>query len=935
MEKEQDQAKKAAPRRRFRWLRRYGVRAFMLLVIVALTFYIFLAEVAGRLVLPAVMARLAPMEVESDIRQFGFRSLDLADVKFRLAPGGAPLEADSIRLDYSIGFGGVRINRMVLSGLKLEIETDAEGRWRLGGKQLGGEGAASAASGHTEPFSLARLAMRIEAIVGEVQIKQAELVLYANEERVEIPFNLHLQLPYGGQTELTAELDLGSGRDRLAGVLRYDPYHERGNFAFDGRCRVPRRFSIIGGHELFGRFGGSLSGSWKGDGIPSMAAVKFELTNLSLRYRDYAFDREGTPTLRLDWNGSRLDGRLTEGIRVKWGNYAAVVGDCDVFAIPGGEGEGLEAGVKTALDLRLSADHALRAGTESRFRYRPDSGSWEGDGTWQLKGSAGHLSSGGDFALATNPAAAPGSETFRFRLSAETPAQSWPLPWFDSVFEMSASRLLAEVKRVKGEAAWKVSASNLIPEVKWSSTVAGKSGVMLKEVAFNAAYDGVTPDISFAAGGIRAGAGNFAFSGGETALRLRHADGAWRIGLDAGDIALDGKPLSIGHFAVELPWGGAERAEGVIRLEKGSVFGSDLDFSAPVIWDGAGWDFTGILQQNLAPAAKPELSVRLGLKPLFQSRMEFIVPRVSFNLADGEKLHPSLAGWKAAGELEFDSEYAFGFGSNSGRAALRLARTGVENEALKLHASGIEGRLELNNLPRLDSTSRQKLRVASAAIGPVELEKLLLEFQLLPGELLVNEASLAWCGGTIATYGLRLHKGIDEVKADLFCDGLRVADCINTFGFAKASGEGRIFGRIPVRLGKEGIHFEPGYLYSEPGVAEGLKLQGLEKTLGLDPLAAGGTELDIAVEAMRDFRYDWVKLDFASEGEYLNLKTRFNGRPNRDLPFSFNQKENRFVRINRPGARFLGIQLDLNSRVPLNQLLELQETYKKLTGGKK
>jgi len=72
--------------------------------------------------------------------------------------------------------------------------------------------------------------------------------------------------------------------------------------------------------------------------------------------------------------------------------------------------------------------------------------------------------------------------------------------------------------------------------------------------------------------------------------------------------------------------------------------------------------------------------------------------------------------------------------------------------------------------------------------------------------------------------------------------------------------------------------------------------------------------VSIAEEALKDFRYDCVRLDFSLEDNLINAALRFQGAPADRLPFSFSTRRREFIRVTpeRSNADFSqGIDLTL------------------------
>ncbi len=61
----------------------------------------------------------------------------------------------------------------------------------------------------------------------------------------------------------------------------------------------------------------------------------------------------------------------------------------------------------------------------------------------------------------------------------------------------------------------------------------------------------------------------------------------------------------------------------------------------------------------------------------------------------------------------------------------------------------------------------------------------------------------------------------------------------------------------------------------------------------------------------------------------LLLKLQFDGKPNKLLPFAYDQSLGQFTRVTGEGqADFTGISIDLNFKSPLNDIMNYKELLK-------
>jgi hypothetical protein len=241
---------------------------------------------------------------------------------------------------------------------------------------------------------------------------------------------------------------------------------------------------------------------------------------------------------------------------------------------------------------------------------------------------------------------------------------------------------------------------------------------------------------------------------------------------------------------------------------------------------------------------------------------------------------------------------------------------------------GIDLAVRMDDLPAFKSARKQRLQVTRLKLGDIEAQDLTVDFQLENDHtLFLEQAGLKWCQGRVNASALRIDSGKADYDLTLYCDRLNLAELLEQLGAARASGKGSVNGRIPIRFKDGRLSFDDGFLYSTPGQSGTIRLSGTGALLaGLPPGSPQHTQLDIATEALKDYSYRWAKLLLMSEKEILLLKLQLDGKPNRRLPFAYNQALGRFMRVKGSGqAEFKGISIDLNFRSPLNEIIHYKE----------
>jgi hypothetical protein len=281
------------------------------------------------------------------------------------------------------------------------------------------------------------------------------------------------------------------------------------------------------------------------------------------------------------------------------------------------------------------------------------------------------------------------------------------------------------------------------------------------------------------------------------------------------------------------------------------------------------------------------------------------------------------------GALSGDFKGAYANGSMNGVACVRMEAADIRLPDKDLAVKNMTMGLCFPDLPELTTSPSQTLTFDSATAGNFNIEGGVFHFQLEPYQtLFVEKGSVGWCGGKIRLQPLRITPGIDAYETRLDCDRLNLARILEQLSVADAVGEGTVNGTLPISIKTGRIRFDDGFLYSTPGDGGKIRLSGA------DVLMAGiprGTrqffQIDLAREALKDFDYKWAKLRLVSEREDLLMRLQFDGKPGRILPFEYHKEIGGFVRVDADsrGSEFQGISLDVNFRVPLNDLLEYKD----------
>jgi hypothetical protein len=250
----------------------------------------------------------------------------------------------------------------------------------------------------------------------------------------------------------------------------------------------------------------------------------------------------------------------------------------------------------------------------------------------------------------------------------------------------------------------------------------------------------------------------------------------------------------------------------------------------------------------------------------------------------------------------------------------------------QLAIKGVQMSLSMPDLPDVRSAPGQQIRFSELSLGDLTTENGIMDFQIESLQsLLIEKIHFSWSGGKVDTQALRFSRGIEDYHVVLYCDRLNLARVLEQFGAAAAEGDGTVSGRIPIRYTKGGLSFNDGFLFSTPGAGGKIHLTGTEiLTAGIPPDTPQFAQMELAREALKDYDYSWAKLRLNSEGENLLLQMQMDGKPAKTLPFVYKKELGGFIRVEAEseGSRFQGIRLDVNFRLPLNQLLQYKDLIK-------
>ncbi|THB76085.1 MAG: hypothetical protein D3926_18735 [Desulfobacteraceae bacterium] len=265
----------------------------------------------------------------------------------------------------------------------------------------------------------------------------------------------------------------------------------------------------------------------------------------------------------------------------------------------------------------------------------------------------------------------------------------------------------------------------------------------------------------------------------------------------------------------------------------------------------------------------------------------------------------------------------------------KISNTRLEWPDKALVMEDINSKVAISDLLNLQSKPSQVLDIGRIQMNDFHLTDARLAFGIeSPSSVLVEQMKVNWCNGQVSSEAFRVPDQNGQYLLTLHCDRLELSKLLDQVGAFKAQGSGTVNGRIPVSYNKGEISFDKGFLFSTPGTHGRILIENTDHLLdGIPQGTVQYNQLDLASEALKDYGYEWARLEFNSQKDLLHLNLQFDGQPtNPVLPFEFKQSVGSFVRVDSssPGSKFQGIKLDVNVKIPFNQVLKFGNQFNQL-----
>ncbi len=397
-------------------------------------------------------------------------------------------------------------------------------------------------------------------------------------------------------------------------------------------------------------------------------------------------------------------------------------------------------------------------------------------------------------------------------------------------------------------------------------------------------------------------------------------------------------------FNLELPL--AWPPSGRVEAGKASLAGLRLDgrelgkITARIGQDGFGGTVDGAFQSEFVEGLTLQFkgAVEKGRRGL-TGRLDFKID--DFRFGPGFSLSglvPEAEGVLLDGKLALEGGLVKTGLQLESSARIRIDDLKITVEEPSAVVEGVRMDLSMADLLDFRSLSSQRISFDSATSGNIRVNDGSVFFRMeSPESIFVEKTSFKWCDGNVETHAVKIDVPFEEVAFTLYCDRLDLAGVLEQLGGIKGEGKGAVNGRIPVRYENSSFKFDDGFLYSTPGEGGTVRLAGTDVLVkGIPADTPQFAQVDLAREALKDYEYEWARINIATKGENLHVNLKLDGQPAGPLPFQYDREFGGFARVeaNSPGSNFQGIRLDVNFTLPLDEVLKYGTGLKGLLDNK-
>jgi hypothetical protein len=368
--------------------------------------------------------------------------------------------------------------------------------------------------------------------------------------------------------------------------------------------------------------------------------------------------------------------------------------------------------------------------------------------------------------------------------------------------------------------------------------------------------------------------------------------------------------LKASGIRLQLPWHWPGKGPGsagnffVAKLQGNGTRWQDL--SGTMVQEGAALRFSGQLRSSLEKIVvtfQGHYAVDRagsGLQADFQVPPVLLPAKTSL-----QPLHPLLQGMNGGGSFQAEGRIEAGK-VTSGSAVVKMANADFEQQKEKIALRGVNAEIRIVNLLDFVTAPAQRIVFREGQWQDMLFSNGELVFAgESDGSIFIESGRFDWCQGRITLAPLRIKPGASDFLMTFTFDQVNFAQMLNSLvGKTMVSGDAEMNGIVPIRMIKGSPVFLDGNLFSTPGKSGYLKVSQPE-------VIASGQAL--VEEAIRDFRYNWIKVTMGGSNNRLDMVVSIDGAPARKLPLIYDAKRKDFIKDPSGGrhVELKGLQLDI------------------------
>lgn len=131
-------------------------------------------------------------------------------------------------------------------------------------------------------------------------------------------------------------------------------------------------------------------------------------------------------------------------------------------------------------------------------------------------------------------------------------------------------------------------------------------------------------------------------------------------------------------------------------------------------------------------------------------------------------------------------------------------------------------------------TAAGRIDVAHATAGKLVATQAEVLWRADVDEIFIERAQAEWCGGVVRVFAVHADAKRRSADLTLFIDQVQLGEILSLIRAVPGTGEGSLYGRLPLRYEQDGLRLSDGFLYSLPGEGGHVRLHDttlIEKTL--------------------------------------------------------------------------------------------------------